>query len=145
MLQVKEECTIMTPWLLPPTLPKINLAFKELHFPRVRATLLEKALPHKDRTNRPIKLPWFQHRFGNQCTMIVNPTPVGSRLILAGSLKASHWAHPPPWTSSTGPRASLIFWLKCPNEIQICCHLKSHLSLRHTRNATRRTITIISF
>ena len=145
MLQVKEECTIMTPWLLPPTLPKINLAFIELHFPRVRATLLEKALPHKDRTNRPIKLPWFQHRFGNQCTMIVNPTPVGSCLILAGSLQASHWAHPPQWTSSTVPRASLIFWLKCPNEIQICCHLKSHLSWRHTRNATRRTITIISF
>lgn len=96
-------------------------------------------------TQKLMKFTRIQHRFGNRCAMIANPVSVSSCLILAGSLQASHWAHQPPRTSRSVLRASLIFWLKCPNEIQICCYLKSHLSWRHTRNATRRTITIISF
>lgn len=41
--------------------------------------------------------------------------------------------------------SSIDFLTKCPNEIQICCHLESHLSRREIRNATSRTITIIQF
>lgn len=40
----------------PAPLPNVHPAFKELHFPRGKATLLENALLLKDRTRRPIKL-----------------------------------------------------------------------------------------
>lgn len=116
---------------------------KPLHYKR-RTSSLPKGPLHKDKTRRPIKVTRIQHRFGNQCAMIANPASVGSRLILAGSLQASHPAHLPQWTGWAVLRTSLIFCLKCPNEIESCCHSESRLPWRQRSKATRRIITIIS-